>query len=323
MTQSEIARKLNLTQAAVSMALNNHPAISEATRQKVLELAGKYGYRPNIAGQMLRRKRTNIIGVILPMLTNSYFAELFLLLQDHLEKAGFVLHLSQVRNRDEFISAVDSLRRINIGGLITFAEYTDILEELKSSGLPMALYGASHKMDGVCQVSPDHYAAGFEMTEYLISRKCRSLVFAGRRFEQEARCAGFLDACAKHNITPVSVLPLENGEPASPEAGWKLMNNFFASGKKVDAVFAHNDELALGVIRSAREHNIKVPEELLVCGFDNISLSEYLSPPLTTVEQPKEVIASTLAQELIKCISDNSYAGKVNIACRIVKRISA
>ena len=116
MTQAEIARKLNLTQAAVSMALNNHPAISDATRQKVLELAGKCGYRPNIAGQMLRRKRTNIIGVILPMLTNSYFAELFQLLQDHLEKAGVVLHLSQVRNREEFISAVDSLRRINIGG---------------------------------------------------------------------------------------------------------------------------------------------------------------------------------------------------------------
>ena len=323
MTQSEIARKLNLTQAAVSMALNNHPAISDATRQKVLELAGKYGYRPNLAGQMLRRKRTNIIGVILPMLTNSYFAELFLLLQDHLEKAGFVLHLSQVRNREEFINAVDSLRRINIGGLITFAEYPDILAELKSSGLPMALYGASHDMQGICQVSPDHFAAGFEMTEYLISRNCRNLVFAGRRFETEARCAGFLAACSKHNITPAGILPLPNGSAASPEAGLKLMNEFLDSGRKADAVFAHNDELALGVIRSAREHGIRVPEDLLVSGFDNITLSEYLSPPLTTVEQPKEVIASTLAQELIKCIADNSYAGKINIACRIVKRVSA
>ncbi|MBQ4315347.1 MAG: LacI family DNA-binding transcriptional regulator [Lentisphaeria bacterium] len=323
MTQSEIARKLNLTQAAVSMALNNHPAISEATRRKVLELAGKCGYRPNIAGQMLRRKRTNIIGVILPMLTNSYFAELFLLLQDHLEKAGFVLHLSQVRSKDEFISALDSLRRINIGGLITLAEYTDILTELRSSGLPIALYGASHQLEGFCQVSPDHYASGCEMTEYLISRNCRKLVFAGQRFEHEARCAGFIDACSRHNIVPAGILPLQNGEPASPEAGWRLMNEFFNSGKECDAVFAHNDELALGVIRSAKEHGIRVPEDMLVSGFDNITLSEYLSPPLTTVEQPKEVIARTLAEELIKCISDNSYANKISIACRIVKRVSA
>ena len=323
MTQSEIARKLNLTQAAVSMALNHHPAISEATRQKVLELAGKCGYRPNIAGQMLRRKRTNIIGVIFPMLTNSYFAELFLLLQDHLEKEGFVLHLSQVRNREEFKNALDSLRRISIGGLITFTEYEDILAELRDSGLPMALYGAGSTVDGVCQISPDHRAAGYEMTEYLISRNCRKLLFAGRRFESEARCTGFLEACVKNGIAPAGILPLENGEPASPEAGYRLMNSFLDSGGACDAVFAHNDELALGVIRSAREHGIRVPEELLVSGFDNITLSEYFSPPLTTVEQPKEVIARTLAEELIKCIADSSYSGRIHIACKIVKRQSA
>ena len=323
MTQSEIAKKLNLTQAAVSMALNRHPAISEATRNRVLELAGKCGYRPNIAGQMLRRKRTNIIGVILPMLTNSYFAELFLLLQDHLEKAGFVLHLSQVRSTEEFMNALDSLRRINIGGLITLAENTDILMELKESGLPMALYGAGHDLPGICQVSPDHYAAGFEMTEYLISRNCRRILFAGRRFEQEARCAGFLAACSKHGITPEGIISLDPCEPATPEAGWSIMNKFLDSGNTCDAVFAHNDELALGVIRAAREHGICVPEDMLVSGFDNITLSEYLSPPLTTVEQPKEQIAKALAEELIKSIADNSYAGKVNIACRIVKRVSA
>lgn len=323
MTQSEIARKLNLTQAAVSMALNHHPAISEATRQKVLELAGKCGYRPNIAGQMLRRKKTNIIGVIFPMLTNSYFAELFLLLQDRLEKEGFVLHLSQVRNREEFQNALESLQRISIGGLITFSEYTDILLGLRDTGLPMALYGASHTVEGVPQVSPDHYAAGFEMTEYLISRNCRRLLFAGRRFEAEARCSGFADACRKHNIVPVGILPLNDGEAAAPEAGYRLMNEFLASGGSCDAVFAHNDELALGVIRSAREHDIKVPEELLVSGFDNITLSEYLSPPLTTVEQPKEVIARTLAEELIKSITNNSSAGKIHISCKIVKRQSA
>ena len=322
MTQAEIAKKLNLTQAAVSMALNNNPAISESTRQKVLELAGKCGYRPNIAGQMLRRKRTNIIGVIFPMLTNSYFAELFQLLQDHLEKAGFVLHLSQVRNRDEFQSALESLRRISIGGLITFSEYTDILSELRDTGLPMALYGASHSVDGVCQVSPDHYAAGFEMTEYLISRGCRRLVFAGRRYKEEARCKGFEDACSKHGIVP-EILPLDSGEMAAPENGWKMMNEFFGAGGSCDAVFAHNDEFALGVIRAARERGIRVPEDMLVSGFDNISLSEYLSPSLTTVEQPKEVIARTLAEELIKCISDNSYSGRKHISCKIVKRQSA
>ena len=101
------------------------------------------------------------------------------------------------------------------------------------------------------------------------------------------------------------------------------MNEFLASGGSCDAVFAHNDELALGVIRSAREHDIKVPEELLVSGFDNITLSEYLSPPLTTVEQPKEVIARTLAEELIKSITNNSSAGKIHISCKIVKRQSA
>ena len=323
MTQAEIAKKLNLTQATVSMALNHNPAISENTRNRVLELAGRCGYRPNIAGQMLRRKRTNIIGVILPMLTNSYFAELFLLLQDHLEKAGFVLHLSQVRNQEEFSSALESLRRINIGGLITLAEYSSALNELKESGLPIALYGASHNMPGICQVSPDHYAAGFEMTEYLISRNCRRLLFAGRRFSQEARCTGFLAACAKHGITPAGILPLGEDEAANPEAGLRLMNDFLDSGRCCDAVFAHNDELALGVIRSAREHNIRVPEDMLVGGFDNITLSEYLSPSLTTVEQPKAEIANALAGELIKSIADSSYEGRVNIACRIVKRASA
>jgi LacI family transcriptional regulator len=101
------------------------------------------------------------------------------------------------------------------------------------------------------------------------------------------------------------------------------MSSFFESKRPCDAVFAHNDEFALGVIRAAREHGIRVPDDILVTGFDNISLSEYLSPSLTTVEQPKELIASTLAGELIKSISDSSYCGRVDIACKIVKRQSA
>jgi DNA-binding LacI/PurR family transcriptional regulator len=160
------------------------------------------------------------------------------------------------------------------------------------------------------------------MTEYLISRGCRNLIFAGRRYNEEARCRGFEDACVKHGIVP-EVISLQPGETPVPETGWKVMSEFFESKHPCDAVFAHNDEFALGVIRAARERGIRVPDDILVTGFDNISLSEYLSPSLTTVEQPKELIASTIAGELIKSIADPTYCGRVDIACRIVKRQSA
>ena len=325
MTQKEIARTLNITQATVSLALKGSGRISPAVREAVCRLAAEAGYQPNLAGQMLRRKRANVIGAIFPRLTNLFYAELFQEIQQSLLPHGFMLYLAPAGNSGELHEVIGNLRRMCVAGVIAFApENLEPLTELKKSGIAVVLYGGDRRFDaGISQVLPDRYSASLELMRRLIASGRRRPVFFGLRFSPELRVRAYTDAMCEAGLTP-EYLPLPHAKNNLPmEEAYETMRQYLSSNPDTDAVFAYNDELAIAAKRAIIDSGRSIPRDIALTGFDNIQSGAYLSPSLTTVEQPCTRIAQALIAELLATLADPAHADFVSVPCSVIIRESA
>lgn len=325
MTQKEIARTLNITQATVSLALKGSERISPAVREAVCKLAAEAGYQPNLASQMLRRKRANVIGAIFPRLTSLFYAELFQEIQQALQPHGFMLYLAPARKPEELHEVIGNLRRMCVAGVIAFApENLEPLTELKKSGIAVVLYGGDRRFDaGISQVLPDRYSASLELMRRLIASGRRRPVFFGLRLSPELRVRAYTDAMREAGLTP-EYLPLPHTKNNLPmEEAYETMRQYLSSNPDTDAVFAYNDELAIAAKRAIIDSGRSIPRDIALTGFDNIQSGAYLTPSLTTVEQPCSRIAQALIAELLATLADPAHENFVSVPCSVIIRESA
>ena len=191
MTQKEIAKQLNISQATVSMALKGSERISPAVREAVRRLAADIGYRPNPAGQMLRLGRSNVIGAVFPSLTNSYYAELFQELQCGLEPHGYLLYFIPAGSHAEAASAAASLQSMRVAGVVALGMFAEQLLPLRDDGIALVFYGGEQLIsEQVSQVLPDRFGAGRELTDFLIRRGRKHIAFLGAQGKEEQRYRG-------------------------------------------------------------------------------------------------------------------------------------
>ncbi len=322
MTQKEIAKQLNISQATVSMALKGSERISPAVREAVRRLAADIGYRPNPAGQMLRLGRSNVIGAVFPSLTNSYYAELFQELQCGLEPHGYLLYFIPAGSHAEAASAAASLQSMRVAGVVALGMFAEQLLPLRDDGIALVFYGGEQLIsEQVSQVLPDRFGAGRELTDFLIRRGRKHIAFLGAQGKEEQRYRGY---CAALAAAGMEARPM----PVPPAcdlltAGYEGMRQLLLRHPDTDGVFAHNDDMAIGALRAAAEAGIQVPETLSLAGFDNITAGRYTSPALTSVEQPRGEIARLLVEELCAVLRDFHHARFVSVPCRLTIRESA
>ena len=324
MTQKEIAKALNITQAAVSMALKGSNRISPALRQSVHELAVNTGYRPNLAGQMLRRKRSNVIGAVFPRLSNQFYAELFQEIQKHLLPHGYMLYSAPAEKPEELEKVVENLRQMSVAGVIAFAarEFR-LLRALREAGIALVLYGGDDKLNaGVSQVLPDRFSASLKLVRHLLANGRRNIIFFGSTSRKEQRVQAYTTALAEAGLKPICIPQKGNSCRSAMETAFDTMKEYLAEHQETDAVFAHNDELALAVKRAIMTSGRSIPGDIALAGFDNIPVGNYLTPSLTTIEQPLGMIADALITELLATIRDPSHARFVSVPCSIVFRES-
>ena len=322
MTQKEIAKQLNISQATVSMALKGSERISPAVREAVQKLASDAGYRPNPAGQMLRLGRSNVIGAVFPSLTNSYYAELFQELQRGLEPHGYLLYFIPAETHPEAAAAASSLQSMRVAGVVSLGMFAEQLLPLRDDGIALVFYGGEQQIsEQISQVLPDRFGAGRDITDFLIRRGRKHIAFLGAQGDREQRYRGY---CAALAAAGMEARPM----PAPPAcdlltAGYEGMRQLLLRYPDTDGVFAHNDDMAIGALRAAAEAGIRVPESLSLAGFDNITAGRYTSPALTSVEQPRSEIARLLVEELCAVLSDFHHARFVSVPCSLKIRESA
>ncbi len=311
-TLSDIAKQLNLSISTVSRALRDHPAISIQTKQKVLQLADKLNYQPNMLALSLLKRKTNTIGVIVPEITSYYFSSVISGIQDLLHNTEYRLFISQSEESFEREKNIlETLSKVRVDGFLVSptseTQQTNHFNKIIKNGTPLVIFDRDCEGFDADKVLVDDYDGAFQAVEYLIKTGCRRIAhFAGpsNLSISSHRLHGYLDALKKHNISVDRKLIFEVGG-FIPEFGVKAAKMLLEMPDLPDAIFAINDGIAIGAMHTIKEAGIHIPNEISIVGFDDEPHSSYLIPSLTSVWQPVYDMGLLSARILLNRLSGN------------------
>jgi LacI family transcriptional regulator len=327
----DIAREAGVSIATVSRVVNGHERVADATREQVLAVALELGYQPHASARSLARRRSNVIAAVIPMLTNYFFIEVLRGVQDRMAESDFDLLVFSARTLDEVGDQLDrALAKGRSAGVLLFSSPLDPerTRQIIASGQPVTLVDETH--EAFDAVSTDNLLGGQLAVRHLLDRGARRIALIMARPESipaADRHEGYRIALGEHGIDcdPALVVVSEDGlyHGYSEAAGYEAMQRLLRSGGPApDAVFATSDVQALGAMRALQEAGIRVPEDMLVVGFDDIMISRHLG--LSTVRQPMYEMGRLGADKLFARIENPGHeVSHTILAPRLVVRRSS
>ena len=314
-TIKEIASKAKVSIATVSRALNNDSRVAEETQKKIQDLAVQLNYRPNVLARNFVKKKSNILGMILPEISDEFFTEIIKGVDEITYKNGYytiVVSSHKYESLEEEI--ITFIHNGLFSGLILLL--SDLRPELESvlieSHIPVVLINSNPKVKNFDTIAIDNYEGSYEMTRHLIKKKGYTRLghITGPAQNDDAllRQEGFINACSKYNVK----YSIEQGN-FTRESGYEGCKLLMNSKKDLQVIFAANDMMAIGCYDFIKEQGLKIPGDIGVVGFDDIFVSQYLTPPLTTVRARIEEIGKNAADILIKRITEEIPSAKLTI----------
>jgi LacI family transcriptional regulator len=305
----DVALKARVSIATVSRVVNNSShKVNSTTRKNVLKVIRELDYRPNALAKGLLMKKTMTIGIIIPDISNPYYAEIVRGIQDMADQFGYaILLLNTDRNQDRIIKHIYFLREksadgiIFSGGIIHGEKVLSTLKELRERVVVIG----RHKVDFPAVVI-DNIGGAAKATQHLIGLNHKRIGFIGgphKSTSSRDRLAGYKNTLIQ-NGCPIDKNLVKKGD-LTPMSGYLLAKELVQK-ERLTAIFAANDQMAFGAIRAAKELGLKVPSDLSVMGFDNIPFSSYFDPSLTTVEIPMYHIGAAALEMLVSLISEKN-----------------
>ncbi len=301
----DLARLAGITPPAASRALRDAADISRKRKALVRSLAAKHGYRPNEIARSLRLRKTGTIGLHFTHLDNPFFGRMSHEVQLRLEKAGYSVLLTPTNV--PLRESVAFLQRRYVEGMIVSsfqAKKEDIILWRKSrSEVPFAVFGNIDRA-AIDSVTTDHAAGVQAAIERLVALGHKTFGYvpfpsgSKNNGRPPPRFSGFRQALAEAAIE-IRTEWLVPGT-GTMDGAYQAASAFFREKRIPTALFCHNDLCAMGVLRAAHEYGMNVPGDLSIIGFDNIEMSAFTYPPLTTIEQPTEDIAEKLVNLLFQ-----------------------
>ncbi len=331
-TIHDIAKELNISASTVSRALNDNPMIREATREKIKKMAIEMGYRPNTMAANFRTRRTNTIGVIVPLINRHFFSSVISGIEEVAYNSGFAVTISQSNDtiRKEakiahtlFSNRVDGLI-ISIGMETTRYEHLKLFSERK---IPLVFFDRIVDEIDAHKIAVDDYRGGYKATRHLIEQGAKKIAHVGGPLHLQIyknRLDGYERAMKKAGLPIDPDLLIHNSltRVDGTNAIKKLMNN----PAKPDAIFCANDTTALSSIIYLRETGIKVPNDILIVGFSNEPFSEVVTPSISTIRQPGFKIGKKAAELIIEQIKHKevpSHFQKIVMPTELIVRESS
>jgi len=307
----DIAQALSLSASTVSRALQNNPLINDETRDKVQKAAQDMGYVPNWIASSLRKKRSNIIGLIVPR-TSMYFQSTAISgIQHEAHKYGFSIMIGQsdetVAMEKELVHTFFSLR---VDGLLAVASmFTTNYEHFSpfiKNNIPLVFYDRVPIDFPGYSITGDDFTGGFLATEHLIKQGCKRIAhFSGVLTCNlyQHRLAGYKAALAKYNIPfDERLLYIHN---LTTEAATNAAQLLLTSDPLPDGLFAANDTSAVAFIQEAKRRNIRIPEQIKVVGYSNDLSSRIISPSLSTIEQSGYRMGQKAVETVIQLVNQD------------------
>lgn len=324
---ADIARLAGVSTATVSRALNHSPLVNEETRTRILELASSLKYSINIGAQNLRLKHNRTVALVVPYdsdtrqhLTDPFFLSMMGSLADALTERGYDMLVSRVDANQLDAAAVpfDTGRAVGVV-LIGQWRHHDQLNQLAARDVPIVVWGAQLPQQLYVTVGGDNVSGGRLATAHLLDSGRRRIAFLGdvNLPEVAHRYIGYVEALREQGLTPDPDLTV----PVSflPTSGAEAVAELARRGASYDAIFACSDLLAMTAIHALRDYGRRVPQDVAVVGYDDIELSTYFQPPLSSVRQPMRDAGQALVNQLLALI-ETGTAESVQLPTELIVR---
>lgn len=321
----DVAERAGVAISTVSRVLNTGYA-SKETRRKVLAAVNSLGYRQNNVARSLRRKRSNLIGLLVPDISNQFYACVAKVIESHLSRAGFHLFLCNTEESEDVENAIlDSMLNNQVGGFVVVGSGEHINGRLLRSHVPTVIFDRTDAhLDNahIAFVKTDNYRGGTLATETLLSKGCRRLAMIRTNHPtvpMDEREAAFLDTLRRHCL-PRGSYDVFSVSISSQEAMLKVKEIF--ARRAYDGLFCAADILAVGAVRALRDLGLAIPGDVQIVGFDDIPLASFLTPSLSTIASDLDRIGTTLAAAIVKLVKGQDVEKVCVLPVRYVERES-
>ncbi|WP_029215025.1 LacI family DNA-binding transcriptional regulator [Kallotenue papyrolyticum] len=310
-TIGDIARYAGVSPSTVSRVLTGSKRVAEDKRARVLAVIEQHQYRPNIVARGLVSGRSMLVGVLVQDITSPFFANIVRGIEEALDQSPYRLMVSTTQWRAEQQKEGRSLellleRRadglIVVGGHIPDAELRAVAEQVPLVAVARSISGLEH----LC-LQVDNEGAAYRATRYLIGlghRRIAHVTGTPDHPDAQARAAGYRRALAEAGL-PIEEALIVSGQ-FTEDSGFAAVEELLIRGERFSAIFAANDQSAYGAMLALFNHGYRIPEDVSVVGFDNLFLSAYTLPPLTTVHHPAVEMGQAAAEGLLRMLRDEA-----------------
>lgn len=324
-TIRDVARNAGVSHQTVSRVINGKEDVLPETRALVEAAIEQLGYRPNAIARSMARGHTRTLACISPNLTDFTFASVIEGAEVEARKHDYFLLSSSASDPESFHALVDELvRHRRVDGLIVINPYADNRYKYIPQDFPLVFVGASAHEKNICSVSLDDEKVAYEATNHLLSLGHTQVALVTGPMEEDCsqdRTAGYRRALEEAGLGFDETMVIEGDWSAT--SGQAALLSFLELGRIPTAVFAQNDRMAMGVLRAARDADLKVPSQLAVIGVDDMPLSSYFDPPLTTMQQDIPLIGQEATRMLLDIIQKrNPSLRELKISAKLVTRRS-
>ncbi|MBP2058457.1 LacI family transcriptional regulator [Lactobacillus colini] len=314
-TIRDVAKLAGVSVATVSRILNNKNNVTEKTRQKVEQAIKQTNYSPNQVARNLYKKRSKMIGIIVPYLENSFYAEIIDGIQKILQPAGYTALISfgAESDNDKYKQFIQNFEQNNIDGIITSAFDISLDNTIT---VPLVMYDSANIDDNIVRIASDNISGGKSCVELLgnntrhvlIQHMSLSLPTVRERIEATIK---------ELNHRKINYTLMEVGNPRISDDAKKAIS----FSPNYDAIITVNDLYAAEILKIANERNISVPQDIQIVGYDNNPISSYTNPAISTVDQHPEEIGETAANRLLKLIrGDTSSMNSITPITKIKRQ---
>lgn len=309
LTLEDIAQLAGVSRSTVSRVINEHPAVSEAVRQRVWDIVNETGYRPNQAARSLASQRSNIIGLVIPrrvhtFFTDPYFSSLTEGVAQACNQHSYMLSLflfytaEDERKLFPFVS-----RPGTVDGIIIQSTHAadEMFQQLSESDVPSIVAGRPMNVSDFSYVDVDNVAGAHTAVRHLVQlgrRRIGSITGPLSTTAGLDRFEGYQNALSESRLPQDDRLHIEGDFTES--SGYYCARRLLPS--KPDALFVASDIMAVGALQAIREAGLKVPEDIAIVGFDDLPPATRTSPPLTTIRQPIRRMGIELINKLLDII---------------------
>ncbi|WP_427338919.1 LacI family DNA-binding transcriptional regulator [Caloranaerobacter sp. DY30410] len=303
-TIKDVARIAGVSISTVSRVINNSKPVSPEIRKKVLDVIEEIGYKPNEIARTLVTKKSFLIGVIVTDIGNSYIADMVRGIEEVGKMYNYdILLCSTYGDKAAELKYMQLLNRKQVEGIILVSDVLnpEIKEQIDKYDIPFVFLSRFSHQEDYATVTIDYIDASYEMTKYLVSLGHRNILYLG----------------VKEDVNSLENMKIKGFEKASTDTEDMNSNIYFAKGYKIEdgyeaakeifktyndftAIYCSNDELAIGVMNYCYDNKIRIPDDISVVGFGDISIVSNLRPRLTTIKIPFYDIGAVAIRRIIK-----------------------